>query len=188
MILNKKNNGWDLNKVADGFGYENKEAFVEDFHVPAMSKISERTLARIVGGTVTEQLSWDVTVVEVPPMGKHWSKRIEIRGLGLNSVYFNPSTDNGANRPFVEENFYKKLDEITSYVFFDYRELLLDGGEVKVYEIPVDDVRKLWEDKKLGSRTSISVKPRKGTLPEISSMFDDLFPYEKYKFVLGEKK
>ena len=60
-----------------------------------------------MGGTVTEQLSWDVTVVEVPPLGKHWSKRIEIRGLGLNSVYFNPSTDNGANRPFVLENFYK---------------------------------------------------------------------------------
>jgi len=46
----------------------------------------------------------------------------------------------------------------------------------------------LWEDGKLGTRTSISVKPRKTSLPEISSMFDDLFPYEKYKFVLGEKK
>ena len=184
MILNKKNNGWDLEKVANGFGYDSKSDFIEDFHVPAMSKISERTLAGIVGGEVTEQGEWDVTVLG----NKHWSKRIEIRGLGTNSVYFNPSTDNGANRPFVLENFYKKLDEITSYVFFDYRDLLVNGGEVKLYEIPVEDVRKLWEDGKLGTRTSISVKPRKTSLPEISSMFDDLFPYEKYKFVLGEKK
>ena len=201
MILNKQNNGWDLESVANGFGYETRSDFIEDFHVPAMSKISERTLARIVGGEVTEQLSWDVTVVEVPPMGKHWSKRIEIRGLGTNNVYFNPSTDNGANRPFVLENFYKKLDEITSYVFFDYRDLLFNGGEVKLYEIPVDDVRKIAGrggkndkggdiliDGKLGTRTSISVSPRKRFLPEISSPFDDLFPYEEYKFVLGEKK
>jgi len=188
MILNKENNGWDLEKVAAGYGYVSRGDFVEDFHVPAMSKLSERTLARIVEGEITNQGSWDVTTIKVAPEGTHWSKRIEIRGLGLNNVYFNPSTDNGANRPFVLENFYKKLNEITSYVFFDYRELLINGGEVKLYEIPVDDIRKLWEDGKLGTRTSISVRPRKKKLPEISSMFDDLFPYEKYKFVLGEKK
>ena len=196
MILNKQNNGWDLENVANGFGYETRSDFIEDFHVPAMSKISERTLARIVGGEVTEQLSWDVTVVEVPPMGKHWSKRIEIRGLGTNNVYFNPSTDNGANRPFVLENFYKKLDEITSYVFFDYRPMKLFNADVRMYEVPVEDVRKLagkgvstpekdyLVDGKLGTRTSISVSPRK----DGSSQFDDLFPYNKYKFVLGEKK
>ena len=184
MILNEQNNGWNLDAVASGFGYKNKRDFVEDFHVPAMSKISERTLAGIVGGEVTEQGEWDVTVLG----NKHWSKRIEIRGLGTNNVYFNPSTDNGHKRDFDLDNFYKKMNSITSYVFFDYRDLLVNGGEVKLYEIPVEDVRKLWESGKLGTRTSISVKPRKTFLPEISSMFDDLFPYEKYKFVLGEKK
>ena len=67
----------------------------------------------------------------------------------------------------VLENFKKKLGDITSYVFFDYRDLLVNGGEVKLYEIPVEDVRKLWEDGKLGTRTSISVKPRKYSIIEI---------------------
>ena len=44
MILNKQNNGWDLENVANGFGYETRSDFIEDFHVPAMSKISETTL------------------------------------------------------------------------------------------------------------------------------------------------
>jgi hypothetical protein len=200
MILNKENNGWDLEKVAAGYGYVSRGDFVEDFHVPAMSKLSERAMARIVDGEITHQGPWDVTTIKVAPEGTHWSKRIEIRGLGLNQVYFNPSTDNGANRPFVLDNFYKKLDAITSYVLFDYRDLLINNGEVKLYEIPAEDIRRLagrgvrgpkkdWlEDGKLGTRTSISVTPRTKAYPEISSMFDDVFSYEKYKFVLGEKK
>ena len=193
MILRE----WNFEQIASGYGYSSKEEYVKDLHVPSLSKFSETTLANLVGGEVTTQGVWDVTV-DVPPKGKHWSKRIEIRGLGNNNVYFNPSTDNGANRPFVLDNFYKKLDEITSYVFFDYRDLLRNGGDVRVYEVPVEDVRKvsgrgakdaegrdILVDGKLGSRTSIRVRPRKG---DGSSQFDDVFPYEKYKFVLGEKK
>ena len=100
MILKE----WNFNQIASGYGYSSKEEYIKDLHVPSLSKFSETTLAKLVGGEVTTQGVWDVTV-EVPPKGKHWSERIEIRGLGNNNVYFNPSTDNGANRPFVLENF-----------------------------------------------------------------------------------
>mgnify|MGYP006966897938 CR=1 FL=1 len=179
MILTE----WNFEQIASGYGYSSKEEYIQDLHVPSLSKFSETTLSRLVGGKVTTQLSWDVTV-EVPPKGKHWSKRIEIRGLGNNNVYFNPSTDNGANRPFVLEKFYNKLTEITSYVFFDYRDLLNKYGDVRLYEIPVDIVKQHWEDGKLGTRTSISVKKRKR---DNLSQFDDLFPYNKYKLIIGER-
>ena len=156
MILKE----WNFNQIASGYGYSSKEEYIKDLHVPSLSKFSETTLAKLVGGEVTTQGVWDVTV-EVPPKGKHWSERIEIRGLGNNNVYFNPSTDNGANRPFVLENFKKKLSDITSYVFFDYRDLLNECGDVKLYEIPVEVVNQYWEEGKLGTRTSISVKKRK---------------------------
>ena len=138
-----------------------------------------KNFQKILGET---GINWITYLSATSVYGDHQGKWVDEKSK------LNPSTDNGANRPFVLENFYKKLDEITSYVFFDYRDLLVNGGEVKLYEIPVEDVTKLWEDGKLGTRTSISVKPRKTFLPEISSMFDDLFPYEKYRFELGEKK
>jgi hypothetical protein len=82
------------------------------------------------------------------------------------------------------ENFYKKRDDITSYVFFDYRDLLNEYGDVKLYEIPVSIVKQHWEDGKLGTRTSISVRKRK---KDNLSQFDDLFPYDKYKLIIGDK-
>ena len=179
MILKE----WNFNQIAKGYGYSSKEEYIKDLHVPSLSKFSETTLAKLVGGEVTTQGVWDVTV-EVPPKGRHWSERIEIRGLGNNNVYFNPSTDNGANRPFVLENFKKKLGDITSYVFFDYRDLLNECGDVKLYEIPVEIVKQYWEEGKLGTRTSISVKKRK---KDNKSQFDDLFPYEDFKLIIGEK-
>ena len=179
MILKE----WNFNQIAKGYGYSSKEEYIKDLHVPSLSKFSETTLAKLVGGEVTTQGVWDVTV-EVPPKGKHWSERIEIRGLGNNNVYFNPSTDNGANRPFVLENFKKKLSDITSYVFFDYRDLLNECGDVKLYEIPVEIVKQYWEEGKLGTRTSISVRKRK---KDNKSQFDDLFPYEDFKLIIGEK-
>ena len=179
MILKE----WDFNQIASGYGYSSKEEYIKDLHVPSLSKFSETTLAKLVGGEVTTQGVWDVTV-EVPPKGKHWSERIEIRGLGNNNVYFNPSTDNGANRPFVLENFKKKLSDITSYVFFDYRDLLNECGYVKLYEIPVEVVNQYWEEGKLGTRTSISVRRRK---KDNKSQFDDLFPYEDFKLIIGDK-
>ena len=179
MILKE----WNFNQIAKGYGYSSKEEYIKDLHVPSLSKFSETTLAKLVGGEVTTQGVWDVTV-EVPPKGKHWSERIEIRGLGNNNVYFNPSTDNGANRPFVLENFEKKLSDITSYVFFDYRDLLNECGDVKLYEIPVEIVKQYWEEGKLGTRTSISVRKRK---KDNKSQFDDLFPYEDFKLIIGEK-
>ena len=179
MILKE----WNFNQIARGYGYSSKEEYIKDLHVPSLSKFSETTLAKLVGGEVTTQGVWDVTV-EVPPKGKHWSERIEIRGLGNNNVYFNPSTDNGANRPFVLENFKKKLSDITSYVFFDYRDLLNECGDVKLYEIPVEVVKQYWEEGKLGTRTSISVRKRK---KDNKSQFDDLFPYEDFKLIIGDK-
>tara|TARA_Y100001963_G_C6579942_1_gene352921 strand:- start:170 stop:718 length:549 start_codon:yes stop_codon:yes gene_type:complete len=179
MILKE----WNFNQIAKGYGYSSKEEYIKDLHVPSLSKFSETTLAKLVGGEVTTQGVWDVTV-EVPPKGRHWSERIEIRGLGNNNVYFNPSTDNGANRPFVLENFEKKLSDITSYVFFDYRDLLNECGDVKLYEIPVEIVKQYWEEGKLGTRTSISVRKRK---KDNKSQFDDLFPYEDFKLIIGEK-
>ena len=49
----------------------------------------------------------------------------------------------------------------------------------------MDVVKQYWNEGKLGTRTSISVKKRK---KDNQSQFDDLFPYDKYKLIIGDKK
>ena len=99
---------WKPKMIAEGFGYPSVTEWAEDIKASDLSKPAERAIARLLGGEVTEsQEEWDVIDQD--------GKRIEVRGLLGSQVFFNPSSDNGKNRPFNLKNFKRKLKRIDMY-------------------------------------------------------------------------
>ena len=170
---------WNPKKIAEGFGYESVIEWAEDVKASDLSKPAERAVAKLLGGEVQEsQEEWDV----IDSNGK----RVEVRGLLNSKVFFNPSSDNGKNRPFNLNNFMRKLKRIDRYVLVDYRPMVYEGKNPRLYEVSAKRVKQLWTEGKMNnsgsSPTNFSVKLRKG---DGLSQFDDSFPYNKYKLVLG---
>ena len=169
---------WNPKKIAEGFGYDSVIEWAEDVKASDLSKPAERAVAKLLGGEVQEsQEEWDV----IDSNGK----RVEVRGLLNSKVFFNPSSDNGKNRPFNLKNFKRKLKRIDRYVLIDYRPMVLDGKHPRLYEISSDEVKQLWKEGKMNNDkaapTNFSVKRRKG---DGLSQFDDAFPYDEYKLKL----
>ncbi len=172
---------WKPKMIAKGFGYDTVEDWCEDIKASDLSKPAERAIAKLLGGEVTEsQEEWDVIDQD--------GKRIEVRGLLGSQVFFNPSSDNGKNRPFNLENFKRKLKRIDRYILIDYRPMVYEGKNPKLYEISANEIKQLWKDGKMNNGnsapTNFSVKIRKG---DGLSQFDDTFPYNKYKLKLKKE-
>ncbi len=170
---------WNPKKIAEGFGYDSVVDWAKDVKASDLSKPAERAVARLLDGEVQEsQEEWDVVDSD--------GKRVEVRGLLDSQVFFNPSSDNGKNRPFNLKNFMRKLKRIDRYILVDYRPMVFDGKNPKLYEISADRIKQLWKEGKMNNGnsapTNFSVKLRKG---DGLSPFDDAFPYNKYKLMLG---
>ena len=172
---------WNPKMIAKGFGYDSVQEWANDIKASDLSIPAERAIARLLDGEVTEsQEEWDVIDQD--------GKRIEVRGLLGSQVFFNPSSDNGKNRPFNLKNFKRKLKRIDRYVLVHYRPMVLDGKHPRLYEITAKEIKKLRVQGKMNNEnsapTNFSVKRRKG---DGLSQFDDTFTYDKYKLQLKKE-
>ena len=139
----------DVNAIANAMGVSTEE-YVESITGTTLSGISEQWVANKLNGLriLGEQLEWDVVA------SHRYLKRIEVRNICKSvEISFAPSTARGKGRFFEESTFLHKLGNIDSYVFVDMRDRLLTNP--KLYEIPADEVLKLYRSGVLNKKAAI---------------------------------
>lgn len=169
---------WDLSAIAGAFGVTPQE-YWGDQNGATLSKTAERTVARQVGGSLTEsQEAYDV----ISGVDR-WATLIEVRNC-VKKACFAPSTSTGKGRKFELEPFKKKIAECDSYVFLDLNPLG-DLRQPRAYEIPAKLVGELYDIGALGKNAHIDFAPRK-QLPKNwenrAFRFSELFPYSEFAF------
>ena len=154
----------NVNAIANAMGVSTEE-YVESITGTTLSGISEQWVANKLKGDriLGEQLEWDVVA------SHRLLKRIEVRNIcKTEEISFAPSTARGKGRFFEESTFLHKLGNIDSYVFVDMRDRLLTNP--KLYEIPADEVLKLYRSGVLNKKAAIG-----------KTRFFKTFPFETYK-------
>jgi len=154
----------DVNAIANAMGVSTEE-YVNSITGTTLSGISEQWVANKLKGDriLGEQLEWDVVA------SHRLLKRIEVRNIcKTEEISFAPSTARGKGRFFEESTFLHKLGNIDSYVFVDMRDRLLTNP--KLYEIPADEVLKLYRSGVLNKKAAIG-----------KTRFFETFPFETYK-------
>lgn len=154
----------DVNTIANAYGMT-VEQFVDTISGSTHSAISEQWVANKLNGDriLGEQLEWDVVA------SHRLLKRIEVRNICKTAeISFAPSTARGKGRSFEESTFLHKIGNIDSYVFVDIRDRLLTNP--KLYEIPADEVIRLYHSGVLNKKAAIG-----------KTRFFKTFPFETYK-------
>jgi hypothetical protein len=112
-----------------------------------------RRISFMLERRIRDELGWKLAPSEgsgydlVDKGGRKW----EVRSVS-NSIYFCPSYMVGSGRAFEEAGFIAKLDSIAGYVCSDIKKF----PRVPVWIIPVECIRSLYQEGRLGSSTSIS--------------------------------
>lgn len=136
---------WDLRKLADAMHLDEKEilAYFRD----------GRRISFILERRIRDELGWKLAPSEgsgfdlIDQQGGQWEARSISKG-----IYFCPSYMVGSGRAFAEDGFIAKLDSIAGYVCSD----IMKFPQVPVYVVPVEIIRALYGDGKLGAGTRIS--------------------------------
>jgi len=148
--MTKKPNGvliWDIEEIAKALKIKTqdvREYFTDGRRV---SFIVERRIAReILEGELapTEGAGYDI----VDSIGGRW----EVRSITRRGIYFCPSYMVGSGRHFKKEGFLRKLEEIKGFIIADVESF----PNIPIWIIPVEQVKKLWEEGKLGPTTKVS--------------------------------
>ena len=114
-----------------------------------VSFLIERRIAHeILKGTVSksEGAGFDV----IAPDGGKW----EVRSISKGGMYFCPSYMVGSGRSFSEAGFQSKISEIRGYIVADIESF----PNIPFWIISSDQVLKWWDERRLGTTTSISRK------------------------------
>ena len=112
-----------------------------------------RRISFMLERRIRDELNWHLAPSEgsgfdlVDNEGKNW----EVRSVS-NGIYFCPSYMVGSGRTFEEKGFFTKLDSIAGYVCSDIKKF----PRVPVWIIPVDVIRSLYIDGRLGRSSAIS--------------------------------
>ncbi len=150
--MNAEPNGflsWDINAIAKALKIKPedvREYFTDGRRV---SFIVERRLAReVLKGKLapTEGAGYDI----VDSHGNKW----EVRSISRGGVYFCPSYMVGSGRRFEEEGFLRKLDEIAGFIIADIESF----PDIPFWIITAEQVKRWWQEGKLGTTTKISRK------------------------------
>lgn len=136
---------WDLGELASAMHLEKDEvlAYFQD----------GRRISFMLERRIRDELSWRLAPSEgsgfdlIDNDGKNWEVRSVSKG-----IYFCPSYMVGSGRAFEEVGFLAKLDAIAGYVCSDIKKF----PKVPVWIIPVEVIRNLYTNGKLGSSSSIS--------------------------------
>ena len=140
---------WDVQDIAkalkisvDGV----REYFTDGRRVSFL--IERRIAHEILKGTVSksEGAGFDV----IAPDGGKW----EVRSISKSGIYFCPSYMVGSGRSFNEAGFQSKISEIRGYIVADIESF----PNIPFWIISSDQVLKWWDERRLGTTTSISRK------------------------------
>jgi len=140
---------WDVQDIAkalkisvDGV----REYFTDGRRVSFL--IERRIAHEILKGTVSksEGAGFDV----IAPDGGKW----EVRSISKGGIYFCPSYMVGSGRSFNEAGFQSKISEIRGYIVADIESF----PNIPFWIISSDQVLKWWDERRLGTTTSISRK------------------------------
>lgn len=140
---------WDVQDVAKALKIsvdEVREYFTDGRRVSFL--IERRIAHEILKGTVSksEGAGFDV----IAPDGGKW----EVRSISKSGIYFCPSYMVGSGRSFNEAGFQSKISEIRGYIVADIESF----PNIPFWIISSDQVLKWWDERRLGTTTSISRK------------------------------
>ena len=140
---------WDVQDIAKGLKIsadEVREYFTDGRRVSFL--IERRIAHEILKGTVSksEGAGFDV----IAPDGGKW----EVRSISKSGIYFCPSYMIGSGRSFNEAGFQSKISEIRGYIVADIESF----PNIPFWIISSDQVLKWWDERRLGTTTSISRK------------------------------
>lgn len=140
---------WDAQDIAKALKIsvdEVREYFTDGRRVSFL--IERRIAHEILKGTVSksEGAGFDV----IAPDGGKW----EVRSISKGGIYFCPSYMVGSGRSFNEAGFQSKISEIRGYIVADIESF----PNIPFWIISSDQVLKWWEERRLGTTTSISRK------------------------------
>jgi len=140
---------WDVQDVAKALKIsvdEVREYFTDGRRVSFL--IERRIAHEILKGTVSksEGAGFDV----IAPDGGKW----EVRSISKGGIYFCPSYMVGSGRSFDEAGFQSKISEIRGYIVADIESF----PNIPFWIISSDQVLKWWDERRLGTTTSISRK------------------------------
>lgn len=140
---------WDVQDIAKALKIsvdEVREYFTDGRRVSFL--IERRIAHEILKGTVSksEGAGFDV----IAPDGGKW----EVRSISKGGIYFCPSYMVGSGRSFNEAGFQSKISEIRGYIVADIESF----PNRPFWIISSDQVLKWWDERRLGTTTSISRK------------------------------
>lgn len=136
---------WDLETLAEAMHLTQDEVLLYFQDGRRISFMLERR--------IRDQLGWQLAPSEgsgydlIDNEGKKW----EVRSVSGN-IYFCPSYMVGSRRTFEEQGFFQKLDAIAGYVCSDIKKF----PRVPVWIIPVEVIRQLYSEGRLGKSTLIN--------------------------------
>ncbi len=138
---------WDVQKISTALKIEPEDVEIYFRDGRRISFLLERRIAyEVLNGSLapSEGAGYDV----LDTKGEKW----EVRSVSRGGIYFCPSYMVGSGRVFKESGFLTKMDEITGYVVSDIQRF----PSVPYWVIPVELVRRWWQQGKLGSTTKIT--------------------------------
>lgn len=140
---------WDVQDIAKALKIsvdEVREYFTDGRRVSFL--IERRIAHEILKGTVSKSggAGFDV----IAPDGGKW----EVRSISKGGIYFCPSYMVGSGRSFNEAGFQSKISEIRGYIVADIESF----PNRPFWIISSDQVLKWWDERRLGTTTSISRK------------------------------
>jgi len=139
---------WNLGAIARSLNITEDDTMEYFTDGRRVSFIIERRLAHeVLHGRLapSEGASFDVFDSD----DNQWEVRSITEGSG---IYFCPSKMKGSGRHFEERGFLEKLDEIVGYYVSDIERF----PDVPYWSVSSEQVRRWWEERRLGTTTSIS--------------------------------
>jgi hypothetical protein len=137
---------WDLKRISESLAISEEEVISYFRDGRRVSFILERRIRDSFSGwrlAESEGAGHDL----VDDKGIYW----EVRSVSKN-IYFCPSYMVGSGRKFAEPGFIEKLNSIGGYICSD----ITTFPTVPVYIVPSELIRRLYDEKRLGTNTSIS--------------------------------
>ena len=170
---------WKLKSIAAGFRMSPK-AYWNAQNGNGLSTVTEAVTADLVRGTKTGgQRPYDV--ISGP---NHWASQIEVRN-SFKDVSFAPSTSRGKGRCFDLLSFKSKLKKCDSFVVYNLTPLKRLQQPI-VYEISSDLIKGLYDLGAIGATAHIDFHKRRRYphgWEKRKMRFEELFPYEEFKFI-----
>ena len=151
---------WDIKEISNALKIKESDVRLYFTDGRRVSFILERRLAyEILNGKLAPNEGEGYDLLD--STGGKW----EVRSISKGGIYFCPSYMVGSGRSFELRGFLSKLKEIKGYIISDIESF----PEVRFWIIPVEQVKKWWDSKQLGTTTKISREKALQLIEEISN-------------------